>query len=75
LVAWRAQVLHGLRHLHSQREKIIHFDLKPANILFNDGEVRLGPARAGGSAARLAHHPPPTAPTAPAHRTAARASR
>ena len=35
------QVLHGLRHLHSQREKIIHFDLKPANILFHDGEVRL----------------------------------
>ena len=35
------QVLHGLLHLHSQRERIIHFDLKPANILFHEGEVRL----------------------------------
>ena len=34
-------VLHGLRHLHSQREPIIHYDLKPANILFDDGEVKL----------------------------------
>ena len=36
------QVLHGLRHLHGQREPVIHFDLKPANILFHDGEVKLG---------------------------------
>jgi len=35
------QVLHGLRHLHNQKDRIIHFDLKPANILFHDGEVRL----------------------------------
>jgi len=35
------QVLYGLLHLHSQKERIIHFDLKPANILFQDGEVRL----------------------------------
>jgi len=35
------QVLLGLRHLHSQRDRIIHYDLKPANILFHDGEVRL----------------------------------
>ena len=35
------QVLHGLRHLHGQREPVIHYDLKPANILFHDGEVKL----------------------------------
>lgn len=35
------QVLVGLRHLHAQREPIIHYDLKPANILFHEGEVRL----------------------------------
>ena len=36
------QVLHGLRHLHGQKEAVIHFDLKPANILFHEGEVKLG---------------------------------
>ena len=35
------QVLHGLRHLHGQKEAVIHFDLKPANILFHEGEVKL----------------------------------
>ena len=34
-------VLHGLRHLHGLRERVIHFDLKPANILFHEGEVKL----------------------------------
>ena len=35
------QVLSGLRHLHGRKEPIIHYDLKPANILFHEGEVRL----------------------------------
>ena len=35
------QILCGLRHLHSRAEPIIHYDLKPANILFHDGEVKL----------------------------------
>ena len=34
-------MLHGLRHLHGQKEPVIHFDLKPANILFHEGEVTL----------------------------------
>jgi tousled-like kinase len=53
------QILYGLLHLHTRREPIIHYDLKPANILFHDGEVRLSdfglskvmaPAPAGGAA-------------------------
>ena len=35
------QMLCGLRHLHSRADPIIHYDLKPANILFHDGEVKL----------------------------------
>ena len=35
------QLLYGLRHLHSRPQPIIHYDLKPANILFHDGEVKL----------------------------------
>jgi tousled-like kinase len=52
------QLLCGLHHLHSRPEPIIHFDLKPANILFHDGEIKLsdfglskvmaGGGRAGG---------------------------
>ena len=35
------QILSGLLYLHTRREPIIHYDLKPANILFHDGEVKL----------------------------------
>ena len=35
------QILTGLHYLHTRREPIIHYDLKPANILFHDGEVKL----------------------------------
>ena len=35
------QLLYGLHHLHTRAEPIIHFDLKPANILFHDGEVKI----------------------------------
>ena len=35
------QLLCGLRHLHVRAEPIIHYDLKPANILFHDGELKL----------------------------------
>eukprot|EP00871_Galdieria_phlegrea_P004315 jgi/Galph1/4885/GphlegSOOS_G3578.1 len=36
-----SQVLNGLLYLNEQPRKIIHYDLKPANILFRDGEVRI----------------------------------
>jgi len=35
------QVFSGLKYLNEQRQKIIHYDLKPANILFHQGEVKL----------------------------------
>lgn len=35
------QVFAGLHYLNSQRQKVIHYDLKPGNILFHDGEVKL----------------------------------
>ena len=35
-----AQVAEGLSYLHSQSQPVIHYDLKPGNILF-DSEVHL----------------------------------
>lgn len=35
------QVFAGLHYLNSQRQRVIHYDLKPANILFHDGEIKL----------------------------------
>lgn len=35
------QVFAGLRYLNDQKQKIIHYDLKPANILFHNGEVKI----------------------------------
>jgi len=35
------QILYGLHYLHTRPQPIIHYDLKPANILFHDGEVKL----------------------------------
>jgi tousled-like kinase len=35
------QVFSGLRYLNEQKQRIIHYDLKPGNILFHDGEVKL----------------------------------
>lgn len=36
-----AQVFSGLAYLNQQKNKIIHFDLKPANILFMDGQIKI----------------------------------
>eukprot|EP00347_Sterkiella_histriomuscorum_P019462 403341542 len=36
-----SQILSGLKYLNDQKQKIIHYDLKPQNILFHNGEVKL----------------------------------
>jgi len=35
------QLLSGIKYLHDHKNKIIHFDLKPQNILFHDGLVKI----------------------------------
>jgi len=35
------QVFAGLKYLNEQKNKVIHFDLKPGNILFHNGEVKI----------------------------------
>eukprot|EP00960_Hanusia_phi_P044526 756692-Hanusia_phi.AAC.4 len=35
------QVFAGLKYLNEQKQKVIHFDLKPGNILFHKGEVKI----------------------------------
>ena len=35
------QIFAGLKYLNDQPEKIIHYDLKPHNILLNNGEVKI----------------------------------
>lgn len=35
------QVFSGLKYLNEQKQKIIHYDLKPGNILFDHGEVKI----------------------------------
>lgn len=31
----------GLKYLTDQKQKIIHYDLKPQNIIFHNGEVKI----------------------------------
>jgi tousled-like kinase len=35
------QVFAGLRYLNQQKQKIIHYDMKPANILFHQGQAKI----------------------------------
>jgi tousled-like kinase len=35
------QIFSGLKYMNEQKERIIHFDLKPHNILLNNGEVKI----------------------------------
>ena len=34
-------ILNGLKYLHEHKLKIIHYDLKPQNIIFNKGEIKI----------------------------------
>lgn len=36
-----SQILSGLKYLNDQKQKIIHYDLKPQNILFHNKEIKL----------------------------------
>ncbi|CDW76433.1 protein kinase domain containing protein [Stylonychia lemnae] len=36
-----SQILSGLKYLNDFKQKIIHYDLKPQNILFHNGEVKI----------------------------------
>ena len=36
-----SQILSGLRYLNDHNPKIIHYDLKPQNILFHNGEIKI----------------------------------
>lgn len=38
-IVW--QILMGLKYLNDQPKKIIHYDLKPQNILFHKGEIKI----------------------------------
>ena len=35
------QVIYAIKYLHDQRLKVVHYDLKPANILFHNGVVKV----------------------------------
>lgn len=35
------QIILGLKYLHENRKKIIHYDLKPQNIIFHKGEIKI----------------------------------
>ena len=35
------QILSGLKYLHESPHKIIHYDIKPQNILFHKGELKI----------------------------------
>ena len=34
-------VLSGLKNLHEHKLKIIHYDLKPSNLIFHQGEIKI----------------------------------
>lgn len=36
-----SQILSGLKYLNDQKQRIIHYDLKPQNIIFHNGEVKI----------------------------------
>jgi tousled-like kinase len=35
------QVINAIKYLHELPEKVIHYDLKPQNIMFQKGKVKI----------------------------------
>jgi tousled-like kinase len=35
------QVINAIRYLHSLQDKVIHYDLKPQNIMFHKGKIKI----------------------------------
>lgn len=35
------QILSGLKYMNTDRRKIIHYDLKPSNLFYNNGEIKI----------------------------------
>ena len=35
------QILSGLKYMHNWKTRIIHYDLKPQNIIFHKGELKI----------------------------------
>jgi len=35
------QLVYGIKYMHDQKYKIVHYDLKPANIMFHHGVVKI----------------------------------
>lgn len=34
-------VITGLKYLHEHKLKIIHYDLKPSNLIFHKGDIKI----------------------------------
>lgn len=35
------QVINAIKYLHELPEKVIHYDLKPQNIMFHNGKIKI----------------------------------
>lgn len=35
------QIVAGLKYIHNHKTKIIHYDLKPQNLIFHKGELKI----------------------------------
>jgi tousled-like kinase len=35
------QVINAIRYLHEKPDKVIHYDLKPQNIMFHKGKIKI----------------------------------
>ena len=35
------QLIYAIKYLHEQQYRVVHYDLKPANILFHNGVIKI----------------------------------